>query len=142
MAFARGTPSTSDLYLVGVDGAGLSQLTDFEGFEHSPTWSADGTRIAFVWGHDEVSGFGETGALWAIDADGSNRELLLDRRVGYLAWSPDGTRIALELRDDETHIGVLDLATGAVADLGPGYVPKWSPDGTRLTFIHENARRQ
>ena len=55
-------------------------------------------------------------------------------RVGYLAWSPDGTRIAMELRG-ENHIGVLDVATGALTDLGAGYVPKWSPDGTRLTFI-------
>jgi Tol biopolymer transport system component len=41
------------------------------------------------------------------------------------------------LRDDETHIGVLDLASGKLADLGRGYVPKWSPDGTRLTFIRD-----
>ena len=135
LAFARGGPATSDLYLVDADGGDPTPLTDLEGYEHSPTWSADGRRIAFVWGHDAVKGFGETGALWAIDADGSNRELLLDRRVGYLAWSPDGNRIALELRDDETHIGVLDVATGAVSDLGAGYVPKWSPDGTGLTFL-------
>ena len=135
IAFSRGSPSASDLYLIDSDGAGLTRLTDFEGFEHSPIWSADGTRIAFVWGHGETKSFGATGALWAIDADGSNRALLLDRQVGYLAWSPDGTRIALELRGDETHIGVLDVASGALTDLGRGYVPKWSPDGMRLTFI-------
>ncbi|HEU0236704.1 MAG TPA: serine hydrolase [Candidatus Limnocylindrales bacterium] len=134
IAFARGDPSTTDLYLVNRDGADLARLTDFGGFEHSPTWSPDGTRIAFVWGHDEVNGFGETGALWAIDPEGSNRALLLDRQVGYPAWSPDGTRIALELRDDD-HIGVLDLTTGAVTDLGAGHAPRWSPDGTRMAFI-------
>ena len=137
VAFTRGGPASSDLYLVDSDGAGLAQLTDFDGFENSPTWSADGTRVAFVWGHDDVRGFGETGQLWAVDSDGSKRELLLDRPVGYPVWSPDGTRIALELRGDETHIGVLDVATGALADLGRGYVPKWSPDGTRMTFIRD-----
>jgi CubicO group peptidase (beta-lactamase class C family) len=136
VAFTRGSPSTSDLYLVSSDGAGASRLTDLDGYENSPTWSADGTRIAFVWGHDEVNGFGETGALWAIDPYGLNRALLLDAQVGYPAWSPDGTRIALELRDDD-HIGVLDLTTGALADLGPGFVPKWSPDSSRLAFIRE-----
>jgi CubicO group peptidase (beta-lactamase class C family) len=136
VAFTRGAPSTSDLYLVSSDGSGETRLTDLDGNENSPTWSADGTRIAFVWGHDEVNGFGETGALWAIDPDGSNRALLLDARVGYPAWSPDGTRIALELRDDD-HIAVLDLTTGALADLGPGFVPKWSSDSSRLAVIRE-----
>ena len=73
-------------------------------------------------------------ACAAIDADGSNRTLLLDAKVGYPAWSPDGTRIALELRD-QAHIGVLDVATGVLTDIGNGYVPKWSPDGRRLAFI-------
>ena len=135
VAFARGDPPSSDLYLVDADGTGLVPLTAFEGYEHSPSWSADGTRIAFVWGHGEPRGYADSGALWTIDADGSNRTLLLDRPVGYPAWSPDGTRIALELRDEETHIGVLDVATEAVTDLGEGYVPKWSPDGTRLAFV-------
>jgi TolB protein len=62
--------------------------------------------------------------------------MLLDARVGYPAWSPDGTRTALELRGDD-HIGVLDLATGTLADLGPGFVPKWSADSSRLAFIRE-----
>jgi CubicO group peptidase (beta-lactamase class C family) len=132
IAFARGEPSSTDLYLVDGDGGEPVRLTDFEGFEHSPIWSPDGARIAFVWGQGDVGGFGETGELWAIHPDGSGREQLLDRPVGYLAWSPDGTRIALELRDDEGHIGVLDLVTGDLADLGPGHVPTWSPDGERL----------
>lgn len=84
-----------------------------------------------------MNGFGETGTLWVIGADGSGRASLLDDRVGYPAWSPDGTRIALELRGDETHVGVLDVTTGALTDLGPGFVPDWSPDSTRLAFLRE-----
>lgn len=29
-------------------------------------------------------------------------------------------------------VGVLDLRTGTVTDLGPGDLPRWSPDGKRL----------
>jgi Tol biopolymer transport system component len=134
LAFARGEPAESDLYRVNATGTGLSQLTDYEGFEHSPTWAPDGERIAFVWGQGDVRGFGADGELWMIGADGAGPERLLDQRIGYPAWSPDGTRIALELRES-SHIAVLDLATGALLDLGPGYVPKWSPDGRRLAFV-------
>ena len=137
VAFARGGPASIDLFIVGSDGTGLFQLTDLDGYENTPTWSSDGRRVAFAWGHDDVRHFGGDGALWAVDADGSHLEELLDRPIGYPAWSPDGGRVALELRDDETHIGVLDLASGKLADLGRGYVPKWSPDGTRLTFIRD-----
>ncbi|MGZ8800651.1 MAG: hypothetical protein ACXWXF_11880 [Aeromicrobium sp.] len=33
------------------------------------------------------------------------------------------------------HIGVLELATAEIDDLGRGYVPSWSPVGSRLAFI-------
>lgn len=136
VAFDRGDPASSDLYVVDSDGTDLVQLTDLEGFENSPTWSPDGKRIAFVWGHGEPKGFGETGALWTLDVDGSTLTMLLDAKVGYPAWSPDGTRIALERRGEDS-IGVLDVASGVVTDLGKGFVPKWSPDGTRLAFIRD-----
>lgn len=43
--------------------------------------------------------------------------------------------IALELRGEETHVGVLDIATGVVNDLGAGFAPKCSPDSARLAFV-------
>jgi CubicO group peptidase (beta-lactamase class C family) len=138
LAFTRGRPATTDLYLVEAGGSDAVQLTDFDGFESAPTWSPDGSRIAFVWGHSDARGYGESGPLWAIDSDGSDPALLLDRGVGYPTWSPDGRSIALEVRGDETGIGVLDLATGSLAVLRQGFAPRWSPDGRRLVFVGES----
>ena len=137
IAFVRGGPASSDLYLVGPDGSGLSQLTDFDGFESAPTWSPDGQRIAFVWGHSEARGFGESAPLWVMAADGSDRTELLGRDVGYPSWSPDGRSIALEIRGDPVRIGILDVETGALAELRPGFAPRWSPDGRRIVFVGE-----
>lgn len=39
--------------------------------------------------------------------------------------------------DEVSHVGVLDLVTGVVRDLGRGFAPKWSPDGARLAFISD-----
>jgi CubicO group peptidase (beta-lactamase class C family) len=138
IAFVRGGPAMSDLYLVRPDGSALTQLTDFDGFESAPTWSPDGRRIAFVWGHTEARGFGESAPLWVIAADGSDPTELLDRDVGYPSWAPDGRSIALEIRGDPVRIGILDAESGALAELRPGFAPRWSPDGKRIAFVGES----
>ncbi|HEX9631398.1 MAG TPA: alpha/beta fold hydrolase [Gemmatimonadales bacterium] len=83
--------------------------------------------------------------LWT-PADGVRR-LDVPGSVFDLAWSPDGTRLALALAprplvDDSymfKRIHVLDLATGAVRRLvdNPGKLGQmaWSPDGTRLAYV-------
>ena len=121
---------------MNADGSNEIQLTNFDGFEQAPTWSPDGSRIAFVRGiNDDARGFGESGELWVIGTDGTDPQLLLADQIGAPAWSPDGSRIAVELRREETHLGILDLDTGTLDDLGEGHLPQWSPDGARLVYV-------
>ncbi len=134
LAFARGEPAQSDLYLVAADGSSLDQLTDLDGWENAPTWSPDGTRIGFIRGGDDVNGWGHPGELWVINPDGTGLSLLRAEDTSNPAWSPDGTRITFDNITGDGHVGLLDLATGAVTDLGEGFFPRWSPDGTRLVF--------
>ncbi|MHC4695379.1 MAG: TolB family protein [Planctomycetota bacterium] len=48
VAFAATSPGQeADLYIVGLDGTGLTQLTSDVKNESSPSWSPDGERIAF-----------------------------------------------------------------------------------------------
>ncbi len=69
-----------------------------------------------------------------MDADGSHaRRLLAEPFVAFPAWSPDGGRIAFDMKvDGVSHIGILDLRTGEIADIGPGTMARWSADGQRL----------
>jgi TolB protein len=59
------------------------------------------------------------------------------RWVGYPAWSPDETQIAVELKDgSSTHAAVLDAKTGALrrltSETGQTWVRSWSPDGQKI----------
>jgi len=52
--------------------------------------------------------------------------------------SPDGTRIAVQVRDQENDIWIWDLAretlTRLTFDPAPDIYPTWTPDGTRVAF--------
>ena len=61
-----------DVYVVGIDGSGLSQLTSDVDDDGLPIWLADGTTIAFVSDRDSVW------AMWAMDADGDNQRPLFE----------------------------------------------------------------
>src|SRR3972149_2129250 len=67
---------------------------------YEPTFSPDGTQIAYVTG-----GGDHTHHVWVMDADGSDAHEIVfnewtnvDGHVDGLAWSPAGDRIALGLR--------------------------------------------
>src|SRR5215216_6194688 len=87
IAFSAGIFPRTDIYVVSVNGSGLRRLTSARAAEFDPSWSPDGTEIAFA----STRG-GRLPAIWVMNEDGSN-----PRRVGkldgeYPAWSPDGRR--------------------------------------------------
>ena len=85
----------------------LRRLTNHDAEDMSPSWSPDGTQIAFQSTRDGNS------KIYVMDAaDGSNpRPLILERSYdGSPSWSPDGTQIAFNsYRDGNREIYVLDL---------------------------------
>ena len=95
----------------------------------SPAVDRAGTKLAFTTNR----------ALYVANIDGSNAVLIPNVAGDRLAWSPDGTRIAVGKRfgDNEPGVAIVTLATGHVDPLvlGSGLRPDaatWSPDGKRL----------
>ena len=76
------------LYVAHPDGTGLRQLTNDAAIDRLPRLSPDSKWIACF---SNRSGRLE---LWKIRPDGSDMQQLTDSGAGYIAWSPDGSRIA------------------------------------------------
>jgi hypothetical protein len=117
------------------------------------TWSPDGSRIVFsVVPPGEEAG----GRAWIINADGTGMRRLTNLELpgnytiseAHMAWSPEGTRVAIQrwIADDTAGdpgprpITIADVATGEDREVGPnnvnGYVSwGWSPDGTSILEV-------
>lgn len=83
----------------------------------------------------------KAGQVWTVGADGTGfARLFFDRgRVGSLAWSPDGTRLAyVSRREGHALIGIFSGAGQPIrylpASTGTDGTPVWSPDGRRIAF--------
>lgn len=149
---------TEDLWVLGVDGTDATTLIDCVApcvWVDEPSWSLSGDRIAFqrmVSIGDEVRSSLE---ILAVDTGAIDVVLEAPRNVVYLApqWSPDETRLAVEVMDlpEPTleaepvgdAIGILDLANipaGIRMITDPalfGNEPDWSPDGDVLVYAEQ-----
>jgi TolB protein len=127
-----------NVYLVNVDGTGLTRLTTNEGTVNGyPAFSPDGSKIAFI---SDRTGYEQ---VWVMNADGSSPQQLTFNAADHDQtpdWSPDGAWIAYE--DDATGNGDIYVMeadgthhTRLTTDDDPEFGTAWSPDGSKIAFV-------
>lgn len=139
------TPSVN-IYVVNVDGSGLTQLTENSGMNGNPAWSPDGKQIAF----NRTRGSVAQTKIWIMNADGTDQRILPNPQDstgfagGQPRWSPDGTKILFVgqrlCRNVPTSgIYVMNadgsnsrLVTNDTKNCGGYASPRWSPDSARI----------
>jgi Tol biopolymer transport system component len=130
-----------NIYVMNADGTGRVNLTpgaNISGQGNTgiePTWSPDGTAIAY----------NHSGQIWIMDAaTGANKGTMIPSPPGGLefapAWSPDGSKIAFMRNTD---IWVRSFSGGTLTNLtntpsppssGAERTPDWSANNAKIVY--------
>ena len=129
--------SKGNIYTMNTDGTNLIKLIQGS----NPSWSPDGTKIAFVSGRDDNK------EIYVMNADGKNlKNLTLHLDYDTCpTWAPDGTKIAFWSRQVAGEIQMLSDIFVMDADgtnrtnitqnpRASNRTPSWSLDGNKIAF--------
>jgi dipeptidyl aminopeptidase/acylaminoacyl peptidase len=146
IAFAKATSDSLDARIeiayVPATGGPVIALTD--AWKHKmitsdPTWSPDGSQIAFVMsprGH--LTRYAGDGDIYVMNANGTHiRQLTHGLAASAPAWSPNGSRIAF-IEGQGQGLAIVDTngSHQHVIAHGRGYYesPTWSPNGRWIAY--------
>ena len=128
-----------EICVVNADGTNPVRLTHNSVSDSHPTWSPDGSKIAFASGHGRDSeDFGKD--IYVMNADGTNPVRLTEMpRYAFATnpqWSPDGSKIAFITNRWYSDFGIAVMNADGTNPYPlwisyPGNYT-WSPDGSQI----------
>ena len=151
IAFASNRDGNYNIYVMNINGTGVTRITTEPRDDRYPAWSPDGSRIAFR-GYNAPTGGSQ---IILVDPSGANPATLAGSAGGdQPAWSPNGQQIAFTHTaappagsvpgpgcpntDDEIFVANVN-GTGTPSNMtnSPSTsdrYPAWFPSGTEIAF--------
>jgi Ca2+-binding RTX toxin-like protein len=145
---ARTGDTDRDVYVMDADGSNQGSITPnsptgcspncYQGHDDNPSWSRDGSKIAYVHGYGTLANpFAGGGVpnIWVMDPNGNGKTNVSNddsRSDTQPAWSPDGTKIAMVgTTDNNSNIWVMNSDGSSptpIVDLKRDISPDWQPN--------------
>jgi len=136
-----------DIYVMNSDGTNIEDITKSGSRDVWPTWSPDGTKIAF----GSIREWHSMRSIYVMDSDGKNVKCLTPEKTDceFPSWSPDGKKIAYcssKLASSGMEFMALDVfvmnADGSDkmpvtqhGALTTNACPSWFPDSQRIAYV-------
>lgn len=136
IAFNSRMAGNADIYIVGIDGTGLTQLTTSTAHDLYPSWSPDGTQLVYQ------TNEGGDQEIAIIDISNKRYHAITNNGCNDWGpvWSPDGDWVAFYSDcDGERNIYKMrtngnDRVQLTFTSGSNSWLPSWSPDGRKITF--------
>lgn len=151
------------LWAISLDGAAPRRITDGDWDDTAPSFSPDGTRLAFVSDRTPQRDLDTVADVWTVTGDGAEATRITTGRgtFGNPSWSPDASRIgcygiaeASGSADRNVRLWAFPASGGDGSDLlgdwdrtvgsivmsdvrgqAQTIPPVWTPDGSRVHFV-------
>ncbi len=95
-----GDKRDTDVWMASTDGKQNMRVTTSAESESSPKWSPDGKYLSFL---SSRPGKAKGNQVWVLDRRGGEAQQFTEfkGRLSYYEWSPDSTRLAVVIKEDE-----------------------------------------